>query len=215
MENNQTNINAPKIKLDFKDSKYATGRRKTSIAKIWLKKGSGQILVNGKKYDDLIGSRAQVWHKTAFKTSAGRTKSEGGDALTRVNLKKNKHGRIVSVAKAANKDKLLAQLRNEILPIIDSYKNYFKMERPNELARRYNIDFKIDYLKSAQTPSYPSGHSAQAYYIATKLSKLYPSLTKELMTMANMIAQARIDRGVHFLSDIEAGKLLGLKLAKQ
>ena len=28
----------PKIKLDFKDSKYATGRRKTSIAKIWLKK---------------------------------------------------------------------------------------------------------------------------------------------------------------------------------
>ena len=39
-------------KLDFKDSKYATGRRKTSIAKVWLKKGSGQILINGKKYDD-------------------------------------------------------------------------------------------------------------------------------------------------------------------
>ena len=37
-------------KLDFKDSKYATGRRKTSIAKIWLKKGSGKILVNGKDY---------------------------------------------------------------------------------------------------------------------------------------------------------------------
>ena len=41
-----------KIKLDFKDSKYATGRRKTSIAKVWLKKGSGQILINGKKYED-------------------------------------------------------------------------------------------------------------------------------------------------------------------
>ena len=27
-----------KIKLDFKDSKYATGRRKTSIAKVWVKK---------------------------------------------------------------------------------------------------------------------------------------------------------------------------------
>jgi len=38
-------------KLDFKDSKYATGRRKTSIAKVWLKKGSGQIFVNGKKYE--------------------------------------------------------------------------------------------------------------------------------------------------------------------
>ena len=42
----------PKLKLDFKDSKYATGRRKTSIAKIWLKKGSGKIYVNGKNYED-------------------------------------------------------------------------------------------------------------------------------------------------------------------
>ena len=41
-----------KIKLDFKDSKYATGRRKKSIAKVWLKKGSGVIHVNGKKISD-------------------------------------------------------------------------------------------------------------------------------------------------------------------
>ena len=41
-----------KIKLDFKDSKYATGRRKTSIAKIWLKKGSGKIYVNGKNFQN-------------------------------------------------------------------------------------------------------------------------------------------------------------------
>ena len=41
-----------KIKLDFKDSKYATGRRKTSIAKVWLKKGTGKIHVNGKSYDN-------------------------------------------------------------------------------------------------------------------------------------------------------------------
>ena len=39
-------------KLDFKDSKYATGRRKTSIAKVWLKKGSGLIIINGKKYEN-------------------------------------------------------------------------------------------------------------------------------------------------------------------
>ena len=33
---------------NFTDGKYATGRRKKSIAKVWLKKGSGNILVNGK-----------------------------------------------------------------------------------------------------------------------------------------------------------------------
>ena len=41
-----------KVKLDFKESKYATGRRKTSIAKVWLKKGSGKIYINGKDYED-------------------------------------------------------------------------------------------------------------------------------------------------------------------
>ena len=48
----QTNQQSPKIKkikLDFKDSKYATGRRKRSIARVWVKKGSGSIHVNGLK----------------------------------------------------------------------------------------------------------------------------------------------------------------------
>ena len=52
MENIQEKQPNKKIKLDFKDSNYATGKRKTSIAKIWLKKGSGKIFVNGKSYED-------------------------------------------------------------------------------------------------------------------------------------------------------------------
>ena len=52
METNQASQSNPeKVKLDFKDSKYATGRRKRSIAKVWLKKGTGKINVNGKNYD--------------------------------------------------------------------------------------------------------------------------------------------------------------------
>ena len=47
--------------LDFKDSKYATGRRKKSIAKIWLKKGSGKIIVNGKDYEQYF---KRVNHKS-------------------------------------------------------------------------------------------------------------------------------------------------------
>ena len=56
MENSQINNKTTKIKLDFKDSKYATGRRKTSIAKVWLKKGSGKIYVNGKLFDQYFVS---------------------------------------------------------------------------------------------------------------------------------------------------------------
>ena len=56
MENTHQNQKKIKIKLDFKDGKYATGRRKTSIAKVWLKKGSGKIYVNGKLYSDYFSS---------------------------------------------------------------------------------------------------------------------------------------------------------------
>ena len=56
MESIQQNQKKIKLKLDFKDSKYATGRRKTSIAKVWLKKGSGKIYVNGKIYSEYFSS---------------------------------------------------------------------------------------------------------------------------------------------------------------
>ena len=56
MENIQTNKKVNKLKLDFKDSKYATGRRKTSIAKVLVKKGSGKIYVNGKLFSDYFAS---------------------------------------------------------------------------------------------------------------------------------------------------------------
>ena len=52
----ETQTNTAPIKeevmINFKDSKYATGRRKKSIAKVWLKRGSGNIQVNGKKMID-------------------------------------------------------------------------------------------------------------------------------------------------------------------
>ena len=51
MQNN-TSQKTEKIKLDFRESKYATGRRKKSIAKVWVKKGSGNIHVNGLKMNE-------------------------------------------------------------------------------------------------------------------------------------------------------------------
>jgi len=37
-----------KPKLDSKGRSYGTGRRKDAVAKVWLSRGSGKILVNGK-----------------------------------------------------------------------------------------------------------------------------------------------------------------------
>ena len=38
--------------LDNKERSYATGKRKNSIARVWLKKGEGKIYINGKSLKD-------------------------------------------------------------------------------------------------------------------------------------------------------------------
>ena len=56
-----------------------------------IRKGKdGKYHVAGKTFDLLVGSRAQVWHGKAYKTSYS------GNALTKKHLKKNKSGKIVS-----------------------------------------------------------------------------------------------------------------------
>ena len=52
METTQVEMNNNKMKLDFKESNYATGRRKESVARVWIKKGTGKIFVNGKTMND-------------------------------------------------------------------------------------------------------------------------------------------------------------------
>ena len=37
--------------LDNKERAYATGKRKNSIARVWLKRGTGEIKINGKPLD--------------------------------------------------------------------------------------------------------------------------------------------------------------------
>ena len=38
---------------------YATGRRKTSVARVWVSEGSGQIVVNGKNIIDYFGAMSR------------------------------------------------------------------------------------------------------------------------------------------------------------
>jgi len=44
----EENIDIQQPSLDNKDRSYATGKRKNSIARVWLKKGEGNISINGK-----------------------------------------------------------------------------------------------------------------------------------------------------------------------
>ena len=56
----------------------------------YKRRPDGKYSINGRVFERLVGSRAQVWHETAYKTSGG---------LSRMDLIMNKNGRIVSMKK--------------------------------------------------------------------------------------------------------------------
>ena len=60
--------------------------------------------------------------------------------------------------------------------------------------------------------SFPSGHTMTAFSIAIVVSFFYPHLQGVLLFLAVSIAISRIVLGMHFLSDVLAGVVLGVAL---
>ena len=47
-------------KIDDLGRAYATGRRKESVARVWLKKGTGKVTVNGKPQEEYFGRQTHL-----------------------------------------------------------------------------------------------------------------------------------------------------------
>ena len=60
--------------------------------------------------------------------------------------------------------------------------------------------------------SFPSGHTMTAFSIALVLGYFYPSLQAPLLFLAASIGVSRIVLGMHFVSDVLAGMVLGAAL---
>jgi len=60
--------------------------------------------------------------------------------------------------------------------------------------------------------SFPSGHTITAFSVAIPLISFYPSLMAGLLFCAVSIALSRVLLGMHFLSDVIAGALIGTGL---
>jgi undecaprenyl-diphosphatase len=85
----------------------------------------------------------------------------------------------------------------------------FKRTRPCDLIEG------VHNLTSIQDRfSFPSGHAAAAFLMATVLRFLYPQLTIPLYLIACAIGISRIYNGLHFPSDVLVGTLLGYLSAK-
>ena len=61
--------------------------------------------------------------------------------------------------------------------------------------------------------SFPSGHTITAFAVTLSLSEFYPTLMPALLFCAASVAISRILLGMHFLSDVVVGAVLGSGLA--
>lgn len=107
---------------------------------------------------------------------------------------------------------LVKNLIDTSRPVIMKIKNYHNRKRPNVLAGNFGIDLRYFKTKSAQTPAFPSGHSAQGTLISFVLSDMFPSMKNEFKKVADNISESRIAGRVHYLSDKIVGEQLGVDL---
>ena len=124
---------------------------------------------------------------------------EEGDAVEKVFLKEVKE----------QDYNLIKLLINGSLPIIPKIKYHHARPRPKELARRINIRLNAKEMDSMDTPSYPSGHSTQAYLVANILSDKYPNKRAVFQKAARDISFSRNIAHAHYKSDSVVGEQLG------
>jgi DNA topoisomerase IB/2'-5' RNA ligase len=88
-------------------------------------------------------------------------------------------------------------------------KRLYNRPRPYQLAEYLEPGFHPMPSTTAHTPSYPSGHSAQAVLVALLLSGLYPEHREAFMALAKEVGQHRMVGGYHFPSDVAYGEQIG------
>ena len=90
--------------------------------------------------------------------------------------------------------------------VVFAVKFFFKRKRPaGEWGEIY---------RSTDPHSFPSGHAARAFMIATLGTLLAPGWLALLLGLwAPLVALSRVLMGVHYLSDVIAGAVLGILVA--
>ena len=104
------------------------------------------------------------------------------------------------------------QITNQTEGLINYVKLCFARLRPFQLAPQ--IDIKLDRLVDNRytTASYPSGHSCEAYLFANILGDMQPKKRKMIFDIAEKISHSRLIAGVHYPSDLMAGRFLAYQI---
>jgi len=103
--------------------------------------------------------------------------------------------------------RLLQRVELDVRTVGTPPKDHFNRTRPPIGDERPICVKREDWLKT--NASYPSGHSMTGWAWGLILSELAPQKAGELMEAGGAIGDSRVICGVHYQSDVEAGRKLG------
>jgi hypothetical protein len=108
-----------------------------------------------------------------------------------------------------NSQQFVKSVFDDIGTIIMKLKFFYNRIRPYQLANIYQYPLNPMPTTSAQSPSYPSGHTIQSKVIADILTFKYPDQSSPLEKFAEKCSESRLILGVHYPSD----SVFGLQIA--
>jgi acid phosphatase (class A) len=108
-------------------------------------------------------------------------------------------------------DALAAQVEDDERSYVRAAKHRFLRLRPYEVDAR--IEPCIDHVSGDL--SYPSGHATYGYLMAYLLADMVPERRAQLIARAEEFARQRMVCGVHFPSDVAAGRIAAAWLAQR
>jgi hypothetical protein len=98
---------------------------------------------------------------------------------------------------------LVVELHKDIVPLLVKMKYLYNRIRPYQLAGLKEMSLYPFRARSADSPSYPSGHCFQSKVYAEVLGNRYPKYYKAFQELAVDIMWSRQYLGAHYPSDSE------------
>lgn len=105
----------------------------------------------------------------------------------------------------------IESLLREVDAIVLRLKYKYKRLRPKEYLTEKSPLY--EEIKDSKSFSFPSGHTAMAYFLSGVLGKISPDISSDLRMLSELIGQSRIENGVHYPSDVSYGRYIGEMLS--
>ncbi len=109
-------------------------------------------------------------------------------------------------------DALFKEVEAEAKGVVDESKKYFKRPRPYHVAPE-RFPHSIEHEDPTHY-SYPSGHSTRGTVFALLLAELLPEHREAILAKGREAGWLRVQGGVHYPTDVYAGRVLGQELAR-